>query len=759
MNEYSVGLCESTCRSKFNSSHGDGNNGILNIVDLSQLALERSKTALEAVETMGELAEKYGYHDAGESMLVVDSNSSWIFHVLPDDSGAGAIWVAQRVMGSEMATVANAFIIQDVVFPLDGSTLFLGSSNLKPIAEKHGWYDSSDPSFNFAYIYSWGELGPKYNTGRRMWHSFMLLSPTQTFSSTYDQFLPHRTKQGQPLIPAPYPTTISVRPNSIAAQDLFTVMRSFYNNTKYDLTNGLASGPFGNPFRAHLGKGAMAFPSGRWERPIATWKTQVSYIVTPCNGFVWFAPHAAHTASYLPFHVTLPITSSVEGPVSIDTVNRSTAFWSNRWMFHLSQLNFNRAYIDINAKRDIIERNSFALVEKYQHTVQSHPVTVTQVMNANANVVIAQWNALCDSIIVKYGEGNCNGCQAGVPRHLGYPAWWLKDVGFSNPMPTGEVVKEGGKHVEQKKNMEKVVKKAGDKQVEQKKNVEKAVDTRLNVLITGATGRTGTALYTQLKRFASSSFKIRGLVRNVSKARERLGCDKCDESEGIYVADVTKIKTLGPAFKTANVVVIITGSYPNQLPNGSFVYPKGGTPREVDYLGTNNQVITAVQSTTVTRIVLVSSMGTTDPSSFLNLLGNGYGLSYKLNAEVYLMQQTMEYVMASSRASSLSSSSSSQFDYTIVKPSGLLSAVPGGGGGGGGTNASYLIGHSDRLRCLECMNISRSDLANVLQHVVLNLDLFKNARFDLSSNPGVLVSDRDWNILSTQAGDVSYPQP
>jgi hypothetical protein len=207
------------------------------------------------------------------------------------------------------------------------------------------------------------------------------------------------------------------------------------------------------------------------------------------------------------------------------------------------------------------------------------------------------------------------------------------------------------------------------------------------------------------------------------------------------------------------VVVIITGSYPNQLPNGSFVYPKGGTPREVDYLGTNNQVITAVQSTTVTRIVLVSSMGTTDPSSFLNLLGNGYGLSYKLNAEVYLMQQTMEYVMASSRASSLSSSSSSQFDYTIVKPSGLLSAVPGGGGGGGGTNASYLIGHSDRLRCLECMNISRSDLANVLKKVVLNLDLFKNARFDLSSNPGVIVSDRDWNTLSTQAADVAYPPP
>ena len=91
--------------------------------------------------------------------------------------------------------------------------------------------------------------------------------------------------------------------------------------------------------------------------------------------------------------------------------------------------------------------------------------------------------------------------------------------------------------------------------------------------------------------------------------------------------------------------------------------------------------------------------------------------------------------------------------------SGAVLPMSDASGGGGGTNASYLIGHSDRLRCLECMNISRSDLANVLKKVVLNLDLFKNARFDLSSNPGVIVSDRDWNTLSTQAADVAYPPP
>jgi hypothetical protein len=446
----------------------------------------------------------------------------------------------------------------------------------------------------------------------------------------------------------------------------------------------------------------------------------VSYIITPYNGFIWFAPHAAHTSVYLPFHVTLPTTSSVQGPVSMNIVNRSTAFWVNRYVFHLSQLNFNHAYVDIDTIRKPMEQNSFMLVHNYSINVVSHPSKVTQIMNDNANAIISKWNDLSEKLIVKYGEGNCNGCGPNIPRHLGYPSWWLKDVGFDHPMPLKRINNVYGER----------------KSETSTKHYRAGLSTGVSittVLITGATGRTGTALYQQLK--TSPAICLRGLVRNISKARERLGCNKCDASEGIYVGDVTKIKTLASAFENVNVVVIITGSYPIQLKNGSFVYPTGGTPREVDYLGTNNQVITSVQAKTVQRIVLVSSMGTTTPGSFLDLLGNGYALSYKLNAEVNLIQSCQEFSMS----------------YTIVKPSGLLPAT------GHETNSSYLIGHSDRLACLECMNISRSDVANVLYKMVTNLSLFQNTRFDISSNPSIDVSHRDWNKLSKQAANIEYP--
>ena len=62
MNEFQVALGETTCSSIFPPV-----SGMLNIVDLGQIALERATSALSAITIMGALAEKYGYRDAGDS--------------------------------------------------------------------------------------------------------------------------------------------------------------------------------------------------------------------------------------------------------------------------------------------------------------------------------------------------------------------------------------------------------------------------------------------------------------------------------------------------------------------------------------------------------------------------------------------------------------------------------------------------------------------------------------------------------------------
>merc|ERR1712086_676307 len=76
------------------------------------------------------------------------------------------------------------------------------------------------------------------------------------------------------------------------------------------------------------------------------------------------------------------------------------------------------------------------------------------------------------------------------------------------------------------------------------------------IVITGATGRTGSQVYISLKK---QGFPVRALVRNTSKAREYLGCDQCTEAEGIYVGDVTQPASLEAVMAGAGSLVITTG--------------------------------------------------------------------------------------------------------------------------------------------------------------------------------------------------------
>ena len=129
-NIHQVVLGESTCSAIFSGNKSAG--AMLNIVDLGQLALERSSTAKEAVLVMGNLSTTYGYYDAGESLFVGDSQEVWVFHILPDSSGTKSIWAAQRIPDDHVSTVMNSFIIRDI--DLNDPVNFLFSENIRQFA-------------------------------------------------------------------------------------------------------------------------------------------------------------------------------------------------------------------------------------------------------------------------------------------------------------------------------------------------------------------------------------------------------------------------------------------------------------------------------------------------------------------------------------------------------------------------------------------------------------------------------------------------
>lgn len=110
MNEHQVAIGESTCASKLWAKPVTaGGNARIEVREMSQIALERAKTAREAIQVMGDLACTYGFYAAdwsggdaskgegGEALTVIDKTEAWVFHVTADDSGSSAIWVAQRL--------------------------------------------------------------------------------------------------------------------------------------------------------------------------------------------------------------------------------------------------------------------------------------------------------------------------------------------------------------------------------------------------------------------------------------------------------------------------------------------------------------------------------------------------------------------------------------------------------------------------------------------------------------------------------------
>jgi len=232
------------------------------------------------------------------------------------------------------------------------------------------------------------------------------------------------------------------------------------------------------------------------------------------------------------------------------------------------------------------------------------------------------------------------------------------------------------------------------------------------VTITGATGRTGSMVYKSLK---AQGVTVRGLVRNVTKAKEYLGCDKCDESEGIFVGDVMKAETLAASMVGADTLVVTTGpAYHCAIPSIFYkckFYP-GAEPYNMSWIAVKNQVSSFASSTGPAlksrHVILLSNDMTTEPDNALDKIDNSHGCFYALNGEAATM--------------------ASGVTFTILKANGLND--------GDAAKKEIVVGHDDQGWSGSNPNfayITRSDIARLLTYAASNPDKTKGLRFDVTS--------------------------
>lgn len=126
----------------------------LNYSDLSRIAMERARTAREAVEIVGGLINQYGYATyGGNSHLFADVNEGWVFI---NFAGGQKLWVAER-LGPDAVRASRPGYIGEVPLDYQKHADFMGSPNLIDFAVKQGWYDpKSGQPFNVNKVYGDG---------------------------------------------------------------------------------------------------------------------------------------------------------------------------------------------------------------------------------------------------------------------------------------------------------------------------------------------------------------------------------------------------------------------------------------------------------------------------------------------------------------------------------------------------------------------------------------------------------------------------
>jgi len=449
MNEMQVGIGETSCSSKITSNmctyvgqrEKEANCALLSIDELSRIALERASTARQAVTLMGALAEQYGFYgvstgveEGAETLMVIDPNEGFVFHILPSDSnGTSAIWIAQRVPDDSATVVANMFTIRQV--NLSDTFNFLGSSNMHDIAQEHGWWDpTSGEPLDFTAVFSSGEYAHKYYSGRRMWRALSLFAPSLNLDPSYDSI----------LTSPPYPW--SVVPEKLLDDfDLIAIHRDSYAGTEFDMRVGLAAGPFGTPNRYEAGAGEQQV-HGSWERPIDLFRTTYinvnkarSWLPNEIGGLFWFAQTGAHGSCFTPFFAGLSnILPSAFSTGWGGEFSRNTSYWAFRSVNTLMDLKYSYALTTVQQAQALVETASKNMVTQLEHDfLRNHDAEyVAQHIYDNAQATVKTWWQLSDQLLFMYADGYRNFPVAG--EALGYPAWWLQQVGYENGPPPPE---------------------------------------------------------------------------------------------------------------------------------------------------------------------------------------------------------------------------------------------------------------------------------------------------------------------------------
>ena len=447
MNEHQLTIGETTWGGRAELETGEG----IDYGSLIYIALERCKTAREAIKCMTDLVAEYGYASSGETFSIADPNEVWLMELIGKGKvEKGAVWVATRVPDDCIAAHANQARFTTINFK--DKENWMWSKDVVKFARKQGYYTGKkDEDFNFQEAYAPYDFSGLYVCEARVWSFF------RKFSNDMDKYFDFASGKTFVETGGKYAgerMPLYIKPNhKVSAQELKNCMRDQYEGTPLDITQGPDAGPWNSKLRY----GSLGFKLDSvqywFERPIATQQTAWSFVAqmrgyesAKAGGIFWFGVDDAASTVYVPMYSTITEVPECFKEGNGDMYNYSpTSAW---WTYNIVA---NWAYTKYSAMMPDIKKVQAAWEDKFNSQVAAIDAQVanmdaaqaaeflTKYSCAQAQESTAAWKDLGIYLFVKYLDGqerkekdgqflrNAYGEPEG-PNRKPYPTEFLENV-------------------------------------------------------------------------------------------------------------------------------------------------------------------------------------------------------------------------------------------------------------------------------------------------------------------------------------------
>ncbi len=408
INEFQVTIAETTFggRPELHDS-----TGVMDYGSLIYVALQRSRTAREAIKVMTDLVKEYGYYSSGESFSIADPNEAWIMEMIgKGPNNKGAVWVAIRIPDDCIAAHANQSRIHQ--FPLKDKENCMYSPDVISFAREKGYFKGKDAEFSFSKAYSPVDFGALRFCEGRVWSFYNMMA-----KGMGEKYLPYIKGE------SPEPMPLYIRPDKkISVRDIQHAMRDHYEGTALDFTNDASSGKFKSPYRLSPLTFKVNGEEYFNERPISTQQSAFSFVAqmraslpNPVGGILWFGLDDANMTVFTPVYCNtdrVPHSYAEENGDCV-TFSWTSGFWIYNWVADIVRPRYSQMIEDMRLVQNGLE-NSFAekqaaieeeAIKFYNESPDKARKFLTDYSCNTADATVARWKELGEFLIVRYNDG------------------------------------------------------------------------------------------------------------------------------------------------------------------------------------------------------------------------------------------------------------------------------------------------------------------------------------------------------------------